>query len=181
MKTQNTPELIFLLDRTATGDREAFAELYDRTSGGLYGIVLAITGNGRAAETVLAEAYQRIWTRAGAYDPGTTLPGLWMANLARNAALDHLARQREHRPDHQPDHWAEPAQPKLEAGDGYTRGTRLGDCLANLPDGVRDMVLSAYYGGIDPALLARRGGEDEADVRARLRRAVIELKRCIDG
>ncbi len=77
MTTENTDiQLIALITRVAAGgDRDqasstpdsqaALRELYELTSGKLYGVAMRVLGNRDWAEDVLQEAFLNIWRIAG--------------------------------------------------------------------------------------------------------------------
>jgi RNA polymerase sigma-70 factor (ECF subfamily) len=60
---------IDLIERIAQGNRDAFAELYDRFSPALFSIALRILNDRAAAEDVLQEVFLLIWQRPRMYDP----------------------------------------------------------------------------------------------------------------
>ena len=71
-----------LLRRIVTRDTAALAELYDRHSRLLFGLILRIVRNRAEGEEVLQEAFVRIWTRAELYDPRLGSPTAWLVRLA---------------------------------------------------------------------------------------------------
>ena len=86
-------ELGALLTRTAARDREAFAELYQRTSAKLLGIILRISQRRDLAEDLLQEVYVKIWERAGDFDTARASAMTWMSVIARNRAIDEIRRK----------------------------------------------------------------------------------------
>ena len=56
-----------LIGRIGTGDEEAFAELYDRFSPGLFSMVMKMTGDEAETEDVLQDAFSHIWRKAARY------------------------------------------------------------------------------------------------------------------
>src|SRR5438270_460258 len=79
-----------LIQRVAGGDREGFAELYDRFAAILFGIVLRILRSRAEAEEVLQDTFLQIWQRSASFDErrGRVIP--WLTLLARSRALDRL-------------------------------------------------------------------------------------------
>ncbi len=183
MAAQSSTDLIFLLDRTAIGDRDAFAELYSRTAPLIFAVVLRICRDYALAEDVTQEAYIKVWTMSGAYDAGAMAPLPWLANLARTTAIDQMRRVA-----------ARPAGGSLtEDGlvDGvvdlpsiYDPSGRLSDlrnCLNLMPDETRRMVLHSFYNGTSLEELAERFERPVPAIRQLMRRTVLALKRCIDA
>ena len=90
MNTENTDiQLIALIARVAAGgDRDqasttqdsqaALRELYDLTSGKLYGVAMRVLGNRDWAEDVLQEAFLNIWRIAGDYRVALSPPMAWI-------------------------------------------------------------------------------------------------------
>lgn len=77
-----------LMDRTARGDQEAFAEVYDRTSGQVLRLIHDIVSDRAAAEEVLQAAYLDVWRCAG---EGAAVSGSvlgWIAEIAHGRAVD---------------------------------------------------------------------------------------------
>ncbi|HEY9057382.1 MAG TPA: sigma factor, partial [Aurantimonas sp.] len=67
----------FLVERlraVAGGDKAALRDLYDRTSGKLFGICLRILGDREEAEDVLQDVYLTVWNRADSFDPARASP-----------------------------------------------------------------------------------------------------------
>src|SRR5687768_16442567 len=67
---------VHLLQRIAAHDTAALAELYDRHSRLLFGLILRIVRDRGEAEEILQEVFLRMWKRAETYDAlvGGALP-----------------------------------------------------------------------------------------------------------
>jgi len=88
----NRPVLteIELIAGLATYDRKFLDRLYEMYCGSLFGIINRIIKEEEIAEDVLQETFVRIWQSFRMYDPAKGRLFTWMANLARNLALDKL-------------------------------------------------------------------------------------------
>ncbi len=95
-----TAELVALIAQVAKGDHRAFRALYDLTHRRLFGLALLMTKQRDAAEDIVQDAYLRIWSKAGSYDPDKGMPIPWLARIARNIALDRLRAKRFSTVDH---------------------------------------------------------------------------------
>ena len=84
----NNSENLHLLGKIATGDRQAFEQLYTATSSQLYAVSLKILGRKDRAEDTLQEAFIRIWHNAGEYTPGRGTVLTWMISIVRYRAFD---------------------------------------------------------------------------------------------
>ena len=83
-----------LLQRIASRDEAALAELYDRHSRRAYSIIMRILGSHSDAEDVLQETFVRLWSRADTYDALMGTPSAWLTRIARNRAIDRLRARR---------------------------------------------------------------------------------------
>lgn len=108
--------------RIAAGDREALAELYQRTRAAVYGFALSVVKNGPDAEDVLQDAYLQVWKGAEDYRPQGR-PMAWLMAVVRNLALDRL-RERARTAEPLPEDW--PENPMLTQEDRLTLEALLG-------------------------------------------------------
>lgn len=81
-----------LLLLTASGDRAAFARLYQLTSARLFAAVRRSVWVASEAEEALQEVYLKIWHGASGYEPARAQALTWMLRIARNHSIDHLRR-----------------------------------------------------------------------------------------
>lgn len=72
------------------GDKRSLELLYKMYSGSLFGIIHRIVKEEEIAEDVLQETFVRIWQSFSMYDSSKGRLFTWMANLARNLALDKV-------------------------------------------------------------------------------------------
>jgi RNA polymerase sigma-70 factor (ECF subfamily) len=178
--TNDTASLGDLLLATAEGDRAAFAELYDRTSAKLFGIVLRILTERSMAEDAMQDAYVKIWRNASGYDASRGSPITWLATIARNVAIDTqrreqpASRRRDDDVDLETlaDHASPPSAEMLAS---------LRACLGRLDDDQRSLILSAYLRGDSREELAARLGHPMGTIKSWLHRGLARLKACLDG
>ncbi|MFZ6052098.1 RNA polymerase sigma factor [Halocola ammonii] len=77
-----------LVSRLQNGDKAAIEYLYDNYSAALFGIIHRILTDRDLAEDTLQEVFVRIWNNAEKYKTNKGRLFTWMANIARNAAID---------------------------------------------------------------------------------------------
>ena len=82
-----TQELVCMLKQRT---RESFAELYDKYSPALYGIICKIINDATAAEDVLQEAFVKIWKNIDNYTEEKGSLFTWVLSIARHTAIDYL-------------------------------------------------------------------------------------------
>lgn len=193
--TERSRELGGLLSRTALGDRAAFAQLYDRTSGHLFAVLLRVQRDRALAEDLLQEVYVSVWRAAGGFDAARSQPLTWLTSIARNRAIDSLRRTQtqpqllsttrdaddddespdavERAPDESPG--------PLELLDRACDERQLMRCMDGLSATQRQSVALAFYDGLSHAEVALHLRQPLGTVKSWLRRALQSLKQCLDG
>ena len=167
---------IAVLDRIVARDERAVAELYDRHSRLLYGLILRILRDRSEAEEILQEVFVLVWTRAETYNGAIGSPAAWLVRIARNRAIDRLrsntVRLRA----------VEAAAPPPAADSPETRAadserqrvvTRALDCL---PAEQRVLIEQAYFLGLTQSELAERFQLPLGTVKTRIRTGMIALR-----
>lgn len=179
-------EDIHRMGRIAAGDRTAFAELFDRHSPVVLGVLVKILGRRAEAEEVLQETFLQAWRQAGRYRPERSGPRGWLLVLARSRALDRLRsrdarRQREERTvfDLPNPGRAEPVgTDRLEAGE---RRRRMSSALAELPEEQRRCIELSYFEGLSHSQIADRLAAPLGTVKSRMLLGMRKLKTSLAG
>ena len=82
-----------IIIRLGKGDNSAFRELYQQTSGAVYGFALSILKNKQDAEDVMHDTYIRAYNGAVSYRP-TGKPLTWMLTIVRNLCYNRIRDNR---------------------------------------------------------------------------------------
>lgn len=173
-----------LIERTASGDRESFARLFDATSPYVNGLARRILSDREASEEVVMEVYVQVWQQAERYDANRGAPLTWLLNLTRSRAIDRLrARSTREREVEEP---LEDDPVDLEGrGDPLEhallseRRRRVRDALDHLSRDERSVVELAYFGGRSHTEIAIELGMPLGTVKTRLRLALLRLERLL--
>ncbi|MCW5636919.1 MAG: sigma-70 family RNA polymerase sigma factor [Rubrivivax sp.] len=200
--SERSQELGVLLGRCGLGDRRAFADLYDKTSGYLFAVVLRIQRDRAVAEELLQEIYVTLWRQAAGFDAARSQPLTWLTHIARNRAIDSL-RRAEAQPrsfsslapagggdadgdadddalrrtlEAVPDEGAGPFELLASASEAR----ELGRCMEHLSAAQRQSVALAFYDGLTHAEVAERLRQPLGTVKSWVRRALLTLKSCLD-
>ena len=91
----HTPEnqrLVDLLKRVALQDHTSFKQLYDLTSGHLYGVAMRFVRKRELADEILQDAFINVWQQAGGYSATLSTPMTWLISIVRNKSLDRLRK-----------------------------------------------------------------------------------------
>lgn len=172
-----------LMRLVAAGDRKAFADLYDRFSGPLYGAVLRILRDSAEAQDVVHDTFVAIWDKAATFETTRGSAFSWAITLARNRAIDRV-RMRKRRADL----LAESTPADLGYSDAGTSGSG-GDsaatsddasavraAVATLPPEQKRALELAFFSGLTQEEIARKLSEPLGTVKARIRRGLIKLR-----
>ncbi|MBR7744696.1 ECF RNA polymerase sigma factor SigK [Phycicoccus sp. BSK3Z-2] len=173
------PDLTDLLRRSARGDEEAFAGLYDATSRRVYGLVLRIVRDPAMSEEVTQEVYLDVWRTSARFDAGRGTALSWLMTIAHRAAVDRVrsseaSRRRDdaHASATQEvdfDATAEAAHTSIEAA-------RVRKALDTLTEAQRSAVELAYLGGYTHTEVARLLDLPLGTAKTRIRDGLIRLR-----
>jgi len=176
-------ELVWLMAAVAKGDRTAFERLYAATRAKLYGVVLRILRRQDLADEVMQETYLKIWNSAGQFDPALASPITWMVAIARNRAIDLVRKKTEVSIEEESDvfEFAADTPDPLAKREMTEELQRLLACMARLDEDRRRLVLFAYYHGWSREQLAAKFETPVNTVKTWLRRALREIRECLDS
>lgn len=171
--------LAALLRRSARGDEEAFAALYDATSARVYGLVLRVVRNPAQAEEVTQEAFLEVWRTASRFDPARGSALAWLMTIAHRKGVDRVrsaeaATRRDtsyHHQDGRRDHdaTADTAHDNLDA-------QRVRGALEALTSTQHEAVKLAYFGGYTHTEVATMLDLPVGTAKTRIRDGLIRLR-----
>ena len=168
---------VTLIERIVARDPSAVADLYDRHSRLLYGLILRILRDRSEAEEVLQEVFVAVWDRAETYDAAVGAPAGWLVRIARNRAIDRLrtnaSRMRT----------MESVSFEIRSSENPETSASLGEqqraiarALDAIPREQRDLILDAYYLGLTQSELAARHKLPLGTVKTRIRTGLLTLR-----
>lgn len=174
-----------LIRRVAGGDRQAFADLYDRYAALAFGLIRRVVFQPAEAEEVLQEVFWQVWLDAGSYDPGRGSPEAWLLNRARSRAIDRLRANRRRGETFVAPVDEETTRAPDAAGSNpgaVAEGRTLAaSALALLPVRERQVIELAFYEGLTQSEIARRLGEPLGTVKTRTRTGLTRLREHFGG
>ncbi len=176
---------IELLRLIGQGDRNSFAQLYDRFAGVLFSVANRVLNNQEAAEDVLQDVFIQIWEKAPLYDPLRGKPLTWAVTLTRNKSIDRLrSTQRRNRLRDEVEKESltfEQFDDKssVDAVDAMEKGAMVRAAIAKLSPDQRQAIELAFFSGLTQTEIAERLGEPLGTIKARIRRGMMKLKDVI--
>ena len=168
-----------LLAQVATGDRAAFAELYDGTVNRVFGLVRRLLVDSAQAEEVTQEVYLEIWQTATRYEPTRGSAITWMLTLAHRRAVDRIrsaqsSRNRDTRVGIRD--FAAEYDSVAEAAEILIESERVKRALEKLTELQRQVVTLAYFKGYSHSEVATLLRVPVGTVKTRLRDGLIRLR-----
>ena len=162
------------VQRAKAGDREAVHFLYCRYADNIYGYVRSILHDDHAAEDVTQHVFAKLMVVLPRYEQRDVPFFAWMLRVARNAALDHLRRQRPI-----PCEDVEP-EPRVDRDvPGGDRGLTLREAFADIPDEQREVLFLRHVVGLSPGEIAERLGKTESSIHGLHHRGRGALKAAL--
>ncbi len=175
-------ELAALFPAIASGDSQAFARLYERTSAKLYGVALRILQSETEAEEVVQDVYVSVWRNAGRFQVERASPITWLAVMARNRSIDRIRGRKPVAASLE--EAGDPASIDLNALELLEKADdrkRLDGCLDQLDQGPRHAILSAFLDGNTHSQIATREDVPLGTMKSRIRRALVALRMCLES
>lgn len=172
-----------LLTQIAGGDREAFAQLYDRFSAPLYSTALQVLRDASEAQDVVHDAFVALWEKAATFETTRGSAFSWAVTLVRNRAIDRVRMRRrraellaESAPE---DLGYSPTGTSFDASDAAILGENaqlVRAAVASLPPEQQRALELAFFGGLTQEEISRQLREPLGTVKARIRRGLLKLR-----
>ena len=166
-----------LLIHIAGGEREALAELYQRTRSAVYGLALSYLKNAHDAQDLTQDVYVQVWDRAEQYRL-TGSPMGWLLAVCRNLCLTRLRREERHAALSEEEWDAIPAR---ECGLDADERALLQGALASLTDEERRVVLLHAVTGLKHREIAALLELPLPTVLSKYHRALKKMRSFLEG
>ncbi|WP_265744576.1 ECF RNA polymerase sigma factor SigK [Gordonia liuliyuniae] len=173
-----------LIEASAAGEMDAFAELYDQTSARIYGMVLRVLRDPGYSEEVTQEVYLQVWRGAEKYRRTDGSPIAWLLAIAHRRAVDRV--RSESSASRRDSYYG--AKQLVELGDevGDTvqmreQGRRVRRCLGGLSELQSQAIGLAYYQGLSYREVSDALAVGLPTVKSRIRDGLKKLRGCLES
>jgi len=167
-----------LVRRIGGGDRDALAQLYDRTRELVYRRVLAVVRDRGYAEETCQDVYVQVWRSAAGFDEQRGTAAAWLRTLAHRQAVDRVRHERANA-DHEHawgvSDYRPPVDSVLEEALRRHELRSVRGVLQVLTPLQRESVVMAYYLGLSYPEVAAHLGVQLSTVKSRIRAALARL------
>jgi RNA polymerase sigma-70 factor, ECF subfamily len=168
-------EWVELVHRIAGHDQTALRDLYERTHGIVFTLIVRTLKDPQSAEEVALDVYYGVWERAATYDANRGTVVGWVMNQARSKAIDrvrHESRKKRVDPgtdvgDVEEDPFASPMDERRE---------RLENALEALTIDERRAIETAYFEELTYAEAAERLDAPLGTIKTRIRSGLAKLR-----
>lgn len=180
-----------LIASAQQGDLDAFNRLVLAYQDLVFSQAYRMMGEAEAAEDITQEAFISAYRKIDSYRGGSFKA--WLLRIVTNASYDELRRLKR-RPttpleplDEDDDEiesprWlADPGETPEEFAERDELGRALQQCLGELPEEFRSVVVLVDMHGLDYAEAAQSMGKPLGTVKSRLARARLRLRDCLQG
>lgn len=185
--SQSTPErrakseLEELMADVVNGEEQAFADLYDRTSPVLFGVIRRIVRSPEHAEEVTQEVFLEVWRKSANWDPTRGSALTWMMLIARARATDRVRSEQalRNRQERVALGWIDrPADQVVDEVAAAMERVEVRDLLGRLTDLQRQVIELAYFGGRTYLEVAELLDLPIGTVKTRMRDGLLRLRQA---
>jgi RNA polymerase sigma-70 factor, ECF subfamily len=175
---------VYLIQRVANQDREAFSQLYERFSTLVFTLAMRMLKARSDAEDLLQEVFVQVWRQARGYSAERGSPEAWIINIARRRAIDKMRSiRRMGRSFVLTD---DPV--RTQSGENIGSWTAesegrmaMNRALANLPETQRKVLELAYLDGMTQTEIAERLAEPLGNIKTRMRAGIQRLREIVSS
>ena len=144
--------------RARAGDKEAVAALYRECAGDVNRFIRARIRDHHAAEDLTQQTFANALRALPRYEDRDGAFGAWLRQIARNAVIDHVRKNRKYALH------AEPAAYRAAPGGRAEAADALRDAFAELDPDQRKVTILRHVVGLGPHEIARQTGRSVASV-----------------
>lgn len=160
-----------------SGDREAFAALFDHFAPRVKGLLMRGGTSAELAEEVAQETLLTVWRKAALFDPAKASASTWIATIARNLRIDIARRETRSRLSQAYEILDEEAPEQPDAMlSGAERDARVRAAMTQLSVDQYRVVELAFLEGFSHQDVAHRLAIPLGTVKSRLRLALSHLR-----
>lgn len=178
-RVQSAPALSMrlpaLLERVATGEQSALAELYELTVAKLFSLASLVVCNTQDAEEVVCDTFVQVWHSARQYDPQRGSALGWLLTICRSRALDRRRRNRSgvHAAAYCEEQWGVGSDDLLQI---FEQDSAVFRAVAGLSPIRRRLIALAFFQGLTHEEIASETQLPVGTVKSHIRRALAMMR-----
>lgn len=159
-------------------DQDALSELYGRHGGAVFGLAKRVLQDRAVAEEIVQEVFLRLWDSPDRFDPERGSLRSFLLAQTHSRAIDLIRSDTARRRREEKEHRRQPEErPDIEHEVwGMVVGEHVKDAVDALPDGEREAIELAYFGGHSYREVAVLLDTPEGTVKSRIRSGLQHLR-----
>ena len=160
-------------------DAEGFRTAYARHHRGVYAAAFRILGDVQLSQDVVQDVFLRLWRRPNAFDTRRGELGSYLRLMARSRALDlwRESQVRARAADRlRVVHFVGEADGPPVLAERETESSAVRAALRKLPEGQREALVLAYWGGLTADQIARQVNIPLGTAKSRIRLGLARLR-----
>ena len=158
------------------GDQQAFAEIYDRFNGALYGVCMGILKRPDLAKDALQKAFVKIWQKAKLFRAEKASLYTWMLQITRNTAID-IYRSESRKNGIQNDEFSVHLIDQVKNVRLNEEAMDIKEHIEQLEEEVGIIIRMAYLGGYTQKQISDYLKIPLGTVKTRVRTGLMQLRR----
>jgi RNA polymerase sigma factor (sigma-70 family) len=169
-------------DRLIAGDDDALGDCYDQYASFVYGLVLRVVRDPKAAEDITQDVFLGLWENPACFDPGKGALRTWLGTIAHRRAVDYVRREEaRRRRDHAVQSRVTATPDVEEMALALMTAERVREALESLPPEQREAIQLAYFDGKTYREVATVMGIPEGTAKSRLRLALRRVASTLES
>lgn len=170
------------LQRSAAGDKAAFAEVYDATSVRAFGLALRVLRDHAQAEEAVQEAYLQVWRQSTRFDPARGSAISWILMIVHGTAVSQVrSSQARSNREEVYERQVDPLRvgrddPTGAAADANLNAGLVREALSQLTEIQRAAIEMAYFEGRTHTEVASLIGIPLGTAKTRIRDGLLRLR-----
>ena len=166
-----------IISRAQSGDKEAFALLFEQYKNLVYKTAYLMLGEGTEAEDALQEIFVQVYKSLSGFDPGKAAFTTWLYRVTFNYCLNH---RRKKRPLTLPLEDIVPALKSEFPGAQLAEGEVLQQAIEKLTEKQRAVVILRYFWDLPYAEIAQILDVPLGTVKSRIDLALKTLRKFLE-
>lgn len=170
----------FLVRVADSGDRQAFAQLYEYFAPRVKGFLMRRGAGPEDAEDLAQDVMVKVLKKAKLFDPDKASASTWIFTIARNARIDAARRAARPNPTENDPSLAPEEAPRADfLCELKERDARIQKAIRSLPSEQRDAMRLHFYEDEAHSAIAERLGVPLGTVKSRLRLAFEKVRHSL--
>ena len=168
-----------IVELLAKADRKAVTLAYQHYGDAVYGMILRVIPEKEIAQEVLQDVFIKVWQNAQKYERKKGRLFTWLANIARNAAIDRT-RSKGFKKTQKTDSLENFVTNDVTSEEMDLRDSGLKKVIDGLDEKYRTLIDLAYFQGYSQRELEKKLDIPLGTIKSRLRQAINQLRDILE-